>query len=52
MASRSTVLLWIVGLGVIDAVVPGLPVLGLILIYVVLSKPPWFPRMVRDLYGS
>ena len=41
----------LVVLGLVDVVIP-IPVLGLILVYVVLQKPPWFLEKVRELYES
>jgi hypothetical protein len=35
---------------VIDIFIP-VPVLGLVLIYVLVSKPPWFLALVDDVYG-
>ena len=36
-------------LGIVDAVIP-LPIIGLILIYVILQKPPWFLDFVKEIY--
>jgi len=38
-------------LGMVDAVIP-FPILGVILIYVVLQKPPWFRNVVLEIYGE
>jgi hypothetical protein len=38
-------------LGMVDIVIP-IPIIGLILIYVVIQKPPWFPDLVKDIYRS
>lgn len=35
----------IIGLGILDAVIPGLPIIALILIYVILEKPPGLPAL-------
>ena len=40
------------GLGVmmiIDIFIP-VPIIGLILVYVVLQRPPWFMNLVREVY--
>ncbi len=50
MSKKKHVLLGLIALSVIDAVVPLLPVLGLVLIYVILAKPPWFLKIVRQVY--
>jgi len=36
-------------LGIIDAVIP-LPVIGIILIFVIITRPPWFRDMVKEIY--
>jgi len=38
-------------LGIVDAVVP-IPIIGLILIYVIIQKPPWFLDLVLKTYRS
>ncbi len=38
-------------LGLADTVIP-FPILGVILIYVVLQRPPWFIDAVREIYNS
>ena len=47
MAAKYLVFLVLVSL--VDMVIP-VPILGAILIYVVLSKPPWFSEIVEELY--
>jgi hypothetical protein len=51
MSVKTKVLTSLIGLGIVDAVIP-IPILALILISVVLQKPAWFTDMVRDIYGS
>ncbi len=51
MRVKTQVLVGLILLGLIDAVIP-IPILALILIYVVLQRPPWFTEMVRDIYGT
>lgn len=36
-------------LGVVDAMIP-IPIIGLILIYVILQKSPWFLDLVQEIY--
>ena len=48
---ETKLLVALVVLGLVDVVIP-IPVLGLILVYVVLQKPPWFLEKVRELYES
>ena len=50
MSTKAKVLLAIVGLGILDAVIPGLPIIALVLIYVIVEKPAWFPKLVREIY--
>ena len=47
---KTQLLLTVILLGVVDAIVPFLPILALILIYVVLEKPPWFLETVQEIY--
>ncbi len=50
MNPRTQLLLTLIALGLVDVVIP-IPILGLILIYVVLKRPPWFLRRVREIYA-
>ena len=52
MSKKKHVWLGLIVLSVIDAVVPLLPVLGLVLISVVIGKPPWFLEIVREVYDT
>ena len=52
MANKIQLLIALIVLCVVDAVVPLFPVLGLVLIYVVLAKPPWFLETVQDIYNT
>ncbi len=52
MTNKTQLLLALIVFCVVDAVVPLLPVLGLVLIYVVLAKPPWFLETVRQVYDE
>lgn len=36
-------------LGIVDAVIP-IPIIGLVLIYVIVQKPPWFLNLVQEIY--
>lgn len=38
-------------LGILDALIP-LPIIGLLLIVVILTKPPWFMDMVNRIYDE
>lgn len=52
MKTNTQLLLWVIVLGLVDAIVPFFPVLALISIYVILEKPPWFMDRVRELYAG
>jgi len=52
MTTKSKILITIIVLGILDAVIPGLPILALILIYVILERPAWFSDSVREIYGQ
>ncbi len=52
MTNKTQPLIALIVLCVVDAVVPVFPVLGLVLIYVVLAKPPWFLETVRQVYDT
>ena len=51
MNIKTKSLTFLVILGIIDVVIP-IPILGVILIYVVLQKPPWFTNVVREIYNT
>lgn len=51
MTTRNKTIWKIVLLGVVDMFFP-VPILALILLYVVVERPPWFPKLVREIYGS
>ncbi len=52
MTNQTQLLIALAVLCVVDAVVPFLPVLGLVLVYVVVAKPPWLLETVRQVYES
>jgi hypothetical protein len=51
MTIKTKSLIILVVLGVIDVVIP-IPILGMILIYVVLQRPPWFTNVVQEIYNT
>jgi hypothetical protein len=51
MNAKTKILLTLIGLGIVDVVIP-VPILAIILITVVLQRPAWFTDMVRDIYDS
>jgi hypothetical protein len=52
MSTKAKTLLGVILLGVLDAVIPGLPIIALVLIYVILVKPSWFSDLVRKIYDQ
>ena len=46
---RNTVILYLVLLAVVDLIIP-IPILALLLIYVAVSRPPWFRDLTEDIY--
>lgn len=51
MDARTKLVLILILLCLVDVVIP-VPILGLLLIHVVLSRPPWFLDLVREIYGD
>jgi hypothetical protein len=52
MSKKTQLLLGVMGLGLLDAIIPFFPILSLILIYVLLAKPSWFLEIVREVYNT
>jgi hypothetical protein len=52
MSTEGKTLLGIILLGMLDAVISGLPIVALVLIYVVLVRPSWFADLVHKIYGQ
>jgi hypothetical protein len=50
MNDKAKILVAIAVLGIVDAVVPGLPILALVLVYVVVNRPVWFTEVYRQIY--
>ena len=51
MSIKTKSLVILISLGIMDVVIP-IPILGVILIYVVLQRPPWFTNVVREIYNT
>ena len=49
MSTKNQVLFSLIGLGLVDIVIP-IPIVAIVLIYVTLQRPSWFMAMVRDIY--
>lgn len=52
MRKKTHLLVAVIFLGLVDAVIPFFPILALILIYVILEKPPWFLDTVQGIYNE
>ena len=46
---RTRLIVYLVLFAVIDLIIP-VPILGLVLVYVLVSNPPWFLDLVKDMY--
>jgi hypothetical protein len=51
MTRKTQTLIGLIVLSLFDVVLP-VPIVGIILIMVLLQKPPWFQDLVRDVYES
>ncbi len=51
MTLKNRAIFALILLGIMDAVIP-VPIIGLILIHVILQKPPWFLDLVKEIYLS
>lgn len=51
MNIRNKTLLALILLCVVDVVIP-LPIAGLVLVYVVVQRPPWFVDLANRIYRS
>lgn len=51
MGIKSKLIIALIALGIVDVVIP-VPILAVILIYVVLTNPPWFRNAVDDIYSE
>jgi len=51
MNIKTQLIVALILMGVIDAVIP-IPITSLVLIYVVVQRPPWFMDIVRKVYKA
>ena len=51
MNVKTKSLVGLILLAMVDTVIP-FPILGVILLYVVLQRPPWFRDVVLEIYGE
>jgi len=51
MSIKTKTLIFLIILCIIDMVIP-IPILGVILIYVIFQRPPWFTDVVSEIYKT
>jgi len=51
MSPRTRYLVWLIALALFDIFIP-IPLVALIMIYVLLRRPPWFQQIVSDIYDD
>jgi hypothetical protein len=51
MTTKTKTLISLLLLCLVDTVIP-FPIIGAILIYVLLQRPPWFKNVVAEIYGE
>ena len=51
MTIKTKTLIALLLLSMVDTVIP-LPIIGVILIYVLLQRPPWVRNVIGELYGD
>jgi hypothetical protein len=51
MTTKTKTLIALLLLSMVDTVIP-LPIIGVILIYVLLQRPPWVRNVIGELYGE
>ncbi|UCH80850.1 MAG: hypothetical protein JSW20_14110 [Nitrospiraceae bacterium] len=51
MKTTTKIIIQLICLGLVDIIIP-IPILGIMLIYIVLQKPPWFREMVYEVYKN
>ena len=51
MTTKTKTLIALILLSMVDTVIP-FPIIGVILIYVLLQRPPWVRNVIGELYGG
>ena len=51
MNIKTKTIIGLVIFSIIDMVIP-VPILGILLFYIVMQKPPWFTELVSEIYES
>lgn len=50
MNCKTKAFAYLIPLAIIDALIP-IPIIGLVLVYVIVDRPPWFSALVSQIYG-
>ena len=51
MQTKTKTLIVLIVLSLVDMIIP-VPILGMILLSVVIQRPPWFMDVVKEIYDS
>jgi putative effector of murein hydrolase LrgA (UPF0299 family) len=51
MSIKTKSIIGVILLGLVDIIIP-VPILGIILLYVIFQRPPWFRDVVREIYNK
>jgi hypothetical protein len=51
MENRNKYLIYLILIALVDMLIP-IPIMSIILIYVLMQKPPWFKNLVAEIYKS
>jgi hypothetical protein len=51
MTTKTKCLITLILLSMVDTLIP-FPIIGVILIYLLLQRPPWFKNVVAEIYGT
>jgi len=51
MELKKKIIIYLILFALIDTIIP-IPIMSLLLLYMVLEKPPWFKNLVSDIYKT
>jgi hypothetical protein len=51
MTLKTQAFIVLIVLSIVDAIIP-VPIVGITLIFVLLQRPPWFEKLIREVYGT
>jgi len=49
MDLETKLIIYLIGFALFDIIIP-VPITAILMIYVILNKPPWFYKIVSDIY--